>query len=133
MSLLRSLGLFWCGFYKDSAPTALGITRPMPRCFSTVHDRSRTTKPRPARQSRSLSGRAQTSRRRLAMTRQAVSEISMPIHGLFIFVLTLQRNAIMCKYLANITNIPETNVIVPSKTAIGFFSAQRIKIDFNIK
>jgi len=30
--------------------------------------RSRTTKPRPARQSRSLSGRPQTSRRRLAMT-----------------------------------------------------------------
>ena len=31
----------------------------------------RTTKPRPARQSGSLSGRPQTSRRRLAMTRQA--------------------------------------------------------------
>ena len=49
------------------------------RSFSTVHGRSRTTKPRPARQSGSLSGNAQTSRRRLAMTRQAVGEISMPI------------------------------------------------------
>jgi hypothetical protein len=36
-----------------------------PRNFSTVHGKSRTTKPRPARQSGSLSGRAQTSRRRL--------------------------------------------------------------------
>jgi hypothetical protein len=35
---------------------------------------------RPARQSGSLSGNAQMSRRRLAMTRQAVGEISMPIH-----------------------------------------------------
>src|ERR1039457_2846011 len=51
----------------------------MTRSFSTVHGRSRTTKPRPARQSGSLSGRPQTSRRRLAMTRQAVGEISMPI------------------------------------------------------
>jgi hypothetical protein len=40
----------------------------------------RTTKPRPARQSSSLSGNAQTSRRSLAMTPQAVGEISMPIH-----------------------------------------------------
>jgi hypothetical protein len=51
----------------------------MTRSFSTVHGKSRTTKPRPARQSSSLSGNAQTSRRRLAMTRQAVGEISMPI------------------------------------------------------
>jgi hypothetical protein len=36
-----------------------------------VHGSSRTTKPRPARQSGSLSGNAQMSRRRLAMTRQA--------------------------------------------------------------
>src|ERR1039457_3447705 len=40
----------------------------MTRSFSTVHGKSRTTKPRPARQSSSLSGNAQTSRRRLAMT-----------------------------------------------------------------
>ena len=52
----------------------------MTRSFSTVHGKSRTTKPRPARQSGSLSGRPQTSRRRLVMTRQAVGEISMPIH-----------------------------------------------------
>ena len=51
----------------------------MTRSFSTVHGRSRTTKPRPARASGSLSGNAQTWRRRLAMTRQAVGEISMPI------------------------------------------------------
>jgi hypothetical protein len=51
----------------------------MTRSFSTVQGRSRTTKPRPARQSGPLSGKAQTSRRRLAMTRQAVGEISMPI------------------------------------------------------
>ena len=49
------------------------------RSFSTVHGRSRTTKPRPARQSGSLSGNAQTARRRLARMRQAVGEISMPI------------------------------------------------------
>src|ERR1017187_7467068 len=46
----------------------------MTRSFSTVHGRSRTTKPRPARQSGSLSGRPQTSRRRLAMTRQEVAK-----------------------------------------------------------
>src|ERR1019366_5028745 len=40
----------------------------MTRSFSTVHGRSRTTKPRPARQSGSLSGRGQTSCRRLAIT-----------------------------------------------------------------
>jgi hypothetical protein len=36
---------------------------------------AQTTKPRPARQSGSLSGRRQTSRRRLDMTRQAVGEV----------------------------------------------------------
>jgi len=41
---------------------------------------ARTTKPRPARQSGSLSGKAQTSRRRLAMTWQAVGEI-IPARG----------------------------------------------------
>jgi hypothetical protein len=46
---------------------------------SSPTNQGRTTKPRPARQSGSLSGRPQTSRRRLAMTRQAVGEISMPI------------------------------------------------------
>jgi hypothetical protein len=40
-------------------------------CYDEIDDR-------PARQSDSLSGRAQTSRRCLAMTRQAVGEISMP-------------------------------------------------------
>jgi hypothetical protein len=40
----------------------------MTRSFSTVHGRSRTTKPHPARQSGSLSGNAQTARRCLAMT-----------------------------------------------------------------
>ena len=61
---------------KDyAAPTGLefgldyGSTK-MPRLRR--YGRSRTTKPRPARQSGSLSGNAQTSRRRLAMTRQAV-------------------------------------------------------------
>ena len=44
-----------------------------------IAGKSRTTKPRPARQEHSLSGNAQTSRRRLAMTRQAMGEISMPI------------------------------------------------------
>src|ERR1017187_6828560 len=38
---------------------------------SVPRNQWRTTKPRPARQSGSLFGRAQTSRRRLAMTRQA--------------------------------------------------------------
>jgi len=50
----------------------------MTRRFSTVHGRSRTTKPRSARQSGSLSGRAQTSRRRLAMTRQVSLKIAQP-------------------------------------------------------
>jgi hypothetical protein len=68
---------------KDyAAPTGLefglgcGSTN-MPRLRR--YGRLRTTKPRPARPSGSLSGRPQTSRRRLAMTRQAVGEISMPI------------------------------------------------------
>jgi hypothetical protein len=46
---------------------------------SSPTNQGKTTKPRPARQSGSLSGRAQTSRRRLAMTQQAVGEISMPM------------------------------------------------------
>ena len=57
---------------KDyAAPTGLefclgcGSTK-MPRLRR--YGRSRTTKPRPARQSGSLSGNAQTPRRRLAMT-----------------------------------------------------------------
>ena len=68
---------------KDyAAPTGLefglgcGSTK-MPRLRHS--GRSRTTKPRPARQSGSLSGNAQTSRRRLAMTRQAMGEVSMPM------------------------------------------------------
>jgi hypothetical protein len=40
--------------------------RPDARSFSTVPGRSRTTKPRPARQSGLLSGNAQTARRRWA-------------------------------------------------------------------
>ena len=49
-------------------------------CRVSLQDgRLRTTKPRSARQSGLLSGNAQTSRRRLAMTRQAAGEISMPI------------------------------------------------------
>ena len=48
-------------------------------CFS-VHGRFRTTKPWPVRQSFSSSRMWHTSRNRLAMTRQAVGEMSMPIH-----------------------------------------------------
>jgi len=40
---------------------------------------ARMTKPRPVRQSGSLSGNAQPSRNRLALTRQAVGEISMKL------------------------------------------------------
>jgi hypothetical protein len=58
--------------WRRSAETPL---RQMTPSFSTVHGRSRTTKPRPARQSGLLSGRPQTSRRRLAMTRQALLKI----------------------------------------------------------
>ena len=47
---------------------------------ASVHGRSRTTKPRPTCQSFSSSRRPHTSRRRFAMTRQAVGEMSMPIH-----------------------------------------------------
>lgn len=50
------------------------------RSFSSDHGRSRTTKPRPAFQSFSSSGRPHTSRRRFAITRHAVGETSIPIH-----------------------------------------------------
>ena len=53
----------------------------MTRSFSTVHGRSRTTKPRPAFQSRSLSGNAQTSRRRLAMTHRLGRNINANPHA----------------------------------------------------
>jgi len=52
-------------FYKDAAPTALG---------QIADDEAASGAPE-----HSLSSNAQTSRRRLAMTRQAVGEISMPI------------------------------------------------------
>src|SRR5207253_1721047 len=50
------------------------------RSCSIVHGRSRTTKPRPARHSFSSSRSPHTSRSRFAITRQAVEEISTPIH-----------------------------------------------------
>ena len=68
----------------DSQREHSGSPRRRARSAAPYHA-SRTTKPRPARQSGSLSGRPQTSRRRLAMTRQAVGEISMPIHWRFNF------------------------------------------------
>jgi len=52
-------------FYKDAAPTALR---------QVADDEAASGAPE-----HSLSGNAQTSRRRLAMTWQAVGEISMPI------------------------------------------------------
>jgi hypothetical protein len=57
----------------------------MARNFSSVHGRSRTTKPRPIFQRSLSSGSPHTSRNRLAMTRQAVGEMSMPIHCRFNF------------------------------------------------
>jgi hypothetical protein len=50
------------------------------RSLSTVHGRSRTTKPRPFFHSASSSRMPQTSRNRFAITRQAVGEMSIPIH-----------------------------------------------------
>ena len=49
---------------------------------SSPTNQGRTTKPRPARQSGSLSGRAQTSRRRLAMTPAGGGEAGLAENGL---------------------------------------------------
>ena len=60
-----------------SSLTGLGTfpnREPSHKWLGYCQNQRRTTKPRPARQSGSLSGKAQTSRRRLAMTRQAVGE-----------------------------------------------------------
>jgi hypothetical protein len=51
---------------------------------SSPTNQGRTTKPRPARQSGSLSGNAQTSRRRLAMTRRHGRNINAN-HGAKVF------------------------------------------------
>jgi hypothetical protein len=57
----------WNGEIKNVRLVTLAATK-----------QGRTTKPRPARHSGLLSGNAQTSRRRLAVTRQALLEIAQP-------------------------------------------------------